>query len=155
MQFGRVDHLEEIDFKLPEDHSSIGSILGGISRTPKVYVGCAKWGRPDWIGKIYPKGAKEKDFLSHYVNHFGCIELNATHYRVFGKPTIEKWRSTVLDDFKFCPKFTNTISHFKRLRSAQEETILFYEQIKGFEDKLGPCFLQLHHILDQKNWKLF
>ena len=41
-------------------------------KSPKVYIGCAKWGRTEWIGKIYSPKAKEKDFLEHYVQHYIC-----------------------------------------------------------------------------------
>lgn len=147
MQFGRVtpSELENIDFQLTADPPETTSVIksNAVEKT-SVYIGCAKWGRKDWIGTLYPRGTKDKDFLAHYVKHFGCVELNATHYRVFSHETVVKWREMAGPDFRFCPKFTNTISHFKRLRGAQEETIRYYEQIETFEDKLGPSFLQLH-----------
>ncbi len=152
MQFGRVpeEELDSIDFSIPKDHPNNKNLLGSPNKNCQVYVGCAKWGRKDWIGKIYPSGTKEKDFLNHYVHHFGCIEMNATHYRVFANSTIEKWKNTATDNFKFCPKFTNSISHFKRLKGAHADTVAFYEQIEGFEETLGPPFLQLHHTFGPK-----
>ena len=45
--------------------------------------------------------------------------------------------------FKFCPKFSQSISHIKRLKNADEVTTSFYEGISAFGDKLGPLFLQL------------
>lgn len=147
MQFGKVDTslLDDIDFQLPEDPEVTRSVIqtSGADKTT-IYIGCAKWGRKDWVGTLYPKGTKDKDFLSHYVKHFGCVELNATHYRVFPLATVEKWRDIAGEDFRFCPKFTNSISHYKRLKGAHDDTMRFYEQIEAFEDKLGPSFLQLH-----------
>jgi len=60
----------------------------GTVATPQIYVGCAKWGRKDWVGKIYPEGIKESDFLKLYGKHFNSIELNATSTacRHRGKP---------------------------------------------------------------------
>jgi len=72
MDFGRVpeDELNKIDFSLPAEPVFNRSVLTGKpAKSPKVYIGCAKWGRTEWVGKIYPPGAKEKDFLDHYVQH--------------------------------------------------------------------------------------
>ncbi len=84
MEFGRVEEseLNNINFKLPEEPTFNSGVLSGKKNAnPKVYLGCAKWGRTEWIGKIYPTKEKEKDFLQHYVQHYNSIELNATHYK--------------------------------------------------------------------------
>ena len=80
MEFGRVleNELDGIDFSLPAEPAPNKKVLKGKpAKNPKVYVGCAKWGRTEWVGKIYPLKTKEKDFLQHYVEHYNCIELNA------------------------------------------------------------------------------
>src|SRR5579863_6374016 len=124
MEFGRVENVDAVDFTLPDDDPLTKRLFEEIKPTknkPEVYVGCAKWGRPDWIGKIYPKGTKQADFLKHYVTHFNSIELNAFFYRLFPKPTVEDWAATAGEDFKFCPKFTNNITHIRRLKNAEIE----------------------------------
>ena len=88
MEFGRVqeEELDKIDFKLPPDRLFNKQILPGKPvANPKVYVGCAKWGRVEWVGKIYPPKTKEKNFLDQYVLHYNSIELNATHYKIYGQ----------------------------------------------------------------------
>jgi uncharacterized protein YecE (DUF72 family) len=45
--------------------------------------------------------------------------------------------------FKFCPKFSQSISHIRRLKNAEDVTTSYYEGIMAFGDKLGPLFLQL------------
>jgi uncharacterized protein YecE (DUF72 family) len=146
MEFGRVDDLSKVDFTLPPDDKVTVQLFKELKKKParaNVYVGCAKWGRPDWIGQIYPKGTKAADFLKHYVNHFNCIELNALFYQLFPKPTIEKWAGLADNDFRFCPKFSNVITHIRRLKNASRETDAFLETISGFEKKLGTSFIQL------------
>jgi uncharacterized protein YecE (DUF72 family) len=108
-------------------------------------VGCAKWGRKEWIGQIYPPKTKEANFLDEYVKHFDCIELNATFYNVYGPDTITKWKAKAESNphFKFCPKFSQSISHIRRLKNAEDITTSYYEGIMAFGDKLGPLFLQL------------
>ena len=70
MDFGRVleNELDSIDFTLPKEPVFNKAILSGKkNENAKIYIGCAKWGRTEWIGKIYPPKTKEKDFLQHYI----------------------------------------------------------------------------------------
>lgn len=145
MDFGKLPDISRVDFTLPSDHPDTAALLEELkpSVNPRVYVGCAKWGRKDWIGKIYPPKTKESEFLDHYVKHFNCIELNATHYRIPDKATVLKWKSKAGKDFKFCPKFPQVITHIQRLRKSEGTTQEFYEAISGFGENLGTCFLQM------------
>lgn len=146
MDFGRVENIDSVNFTLPPDHSITKEVLKSINPNKKpvsLYVGCAKWGREDWIGKIYPKGTKSKDFLSHYVQYFNCIELNALFYNLQPKNIIERWASLAGSDFRFCPKFSNSISHIRQLKNADRETDRYIDHMLSFGNKLGPSFLQL------------
>jgi uncharacterized protein YecE (DUF72 family) len=148
MEFGKVspEDLSQIDFTLPPDHPGTTALLKKQNKKAdtKVFVGCAKWGRPDWVGKIYPKKTKAGDFLEHYARQFNCIELNATFYRMPTRKQTSGWKSKVGDDFKFCPKFVDQITHIKRLKEVDELTDRFLEGISGFEKNLGPVFLMPH-----------
>jgi len=149
MEFGRVnpEELATVDFTLPPDPElTITTLKAAKSNQPlQVHVGCAKWGRKEWIGQIYPPKTKEANFLDEYVKHFDCIELNATFYNVYGPDTIAKWKAKAESNphFKFCPKFSQSISHIRRLKNAEDITTSYYEGILAFGDKLGPLFLQL------------
>ena len=146
MKFGQAENIDKIDFTIPDDPPITEKVLGSLKKTKKgseIITGCAKWGRKDWIGKIYPKGTKEKDFLAEYVKHFQSIEMNATHYRIFPKETVAKWRDTAPKGFKYCPKFPQFISHIKRLKDADSMTEAYIDMISEFKNTLGPSFLQL------------
>ena len=149
MEFGRVtpQELAAIDFTLPPDTAlTLSTLAAAKSKDPlQVRVGCAKWGRKEWVGQIYPLKTKEANFLDEYVKHFDCIELNATFYNVYGPDTITKWKAKADSnpDFKFCPKFSQSISHIRRLKNAEDITTSYYEGVMAFGDKLGPMFLQL------------
>lgn len=155
MDFGKVDsvELEKIDFTLPPDHPATTKILdaAGAKTKTNFYVGCAKWGRPDWVGKIYPPKTKAADFLEHYARHFNCIELNATFYRMPTKNQIQGWKSKVGEGFKFCPKFVDQITHIKRLKETQELVDRFLEAIYEFKETLGPIFLMPHPQMGPKS----
>ncbi|WP_317169561.1 DUF72 domain-containing protein [Mucilaginibacter humi] len=117
-------------------------------------MGCAKWGRKEWVGQIYPPKTKDANFLDEYVKHFDSIELNATFYNLYPASTIAKWKekAELNPDFKFCPKFSQSISHIRRLKNAEEITTTFYEGILAFGDKLGPLFLQLSDNFTPKSY---
>lgn len=146
MEFGKVADVDAVDFTLPPDDKitiELFKTLKKHKKKPEVYIGCAKWGRPDWIGQIYPKGTKAADFLKHYTTHFNSIELNALFYQLFPKAMIEKWAGYAGADFRFSPKFSNYITHIKRLKDAEEATDEFLTTISYFGPKLGTSFIQL------------
>jgi uncharacterized protein YecE (DUF72 family) len=147
MEFGRVPEadLNNIDFSLSKEPAFNKTVLNGKAvKNSKVYLGCAKWGRTEWVGKIYPPKTKEKDFLQHYVNHYNSIELNATHYKVYGEAGIRKWADKAKGkDFKFCPKMYQGVTHRGGLKDKQFISNEFFRGIVGFEEHLGPIFVQV------------
>jgi len=147
MDFGRVPEkeLNKVDFKLPPDPPMNQSLLKGKkAKNPEVFIGCAKWGRKEWIGKIYPKGTKEANFLDEYVKHYNSIELNATHYKLYKASDLQKWIDKVKDkNFKFSPKVYQGISHFGSFKDKQFLTDAFLESMVAFGKHLGPIFLQV------------
>ncbi len=154
MEFGRVDEalLDKVDFSLPKEPAWNKSILKGRpAKKAKVYLGCAKWGRPEWVGKIYPPKTKEKDFLQHYVNHYNSIELNATHYRIWGEAGIAKWAEKAKGkDFKFCPKMYQGVTHRGSLLGKDFVTNEYFRGIVAFKEHLGPIFIQVSDSFSPK-----
>jgi uncharacterized protein YecE (DUF72 family) len=153
MEFGRLapEEIETVDFSLPPDYADTLELLNTKKKKKtQVFIGCAKWGRKDWIGTIYPPKTKEADFLSHYAKHFNCIELNATFYKIPTKAQTTKWREKVGSDFIFCPKFSQSITHIRRLKNSSEVTERFLEGISGFGKNLGPVFLMPHPQMGPK-----
>ena len=157
MEFGKVEPqiIHQIDFRLAPDTLLTQSVLKTAKKQSlKAYVGCAKWGRKEWVGKIYPKGTKDANFLDEYAKHFNSIEMNATFYKIYDAKTIAKWKEKAAantKDFKFCPKIAKPISHIKSLKDVEELTTEFYKGIMAFEEFLGPIFLQLSDSFGPKN----
>ncbi len=154
MEFGRVpeNELDGIDFSLPAEPAFNRTILKGKpAKDVKVYVGCAKWGRTEWVGKIYPPKTKEKDFLQHYVNHYNSIELNATHYKIYGPAGIQKWAEKAAGkDFLFCPKMYQGVTHRGSLKGKDFAVTEFLRGIVAFEEHLGPVFVQVSDVFSPK-----
>jgi uncharacterized protein YecE (DUF72 family) len=154
MEFGRVPEtaLSSINFSLPKEPAFNKTILNGkAAKNTKVYLGCAKWGRTEWLGKIYPPKTKEKDFLQHYVEHYNSIELNATHYKVYGEAGTKKWAEKAHGkDFIFCPKMYQGITHRGSLKGKDFITNEFFRGIVGLGEHLGPIFVQVSDAFSPK-----
>lgn len=152
MIFGNVDNPSSVNFKLPPDHKDTEKVLKQAKKKekPKVYVGCAKWNRTELKG-FYPKGTKDE--LAYYSSQFNSIELNASFYGTPSIPQVNSWQNKTPDDFKFFPKITRTISHFKRLRDVKYLVNEFCLNISKFESKLGMVFLQMNDNFAYKDFK--
>lgn len=145
MKFGKLSDISTVDFQLPTDNGDNERLLKKhpINDAPTLYVGCTGWGMKEWVGTVYPKGAKAKEFLSYYTKQFNTIELNTTHYRIPTVETITKWKAVATADFHFCPKIPQPISHSRDLGLSKDQILLFCEAIQGLEAQLGYSFMQL------------
>ncbi len=159
MEFGRVaeNKLDGIDFSLPAEPAANKLVLGNPKENPIVYVGCAKWGRKEWVGKIYPKRTKAIQFLEHYVKNYNSIELNSTYHELIGPEQISKWAAQAKGKgFKFCPKVNKLITHEREFIDVEFITTKFLEGILAFGENLGPIFLQVSESYHpDKRGKLF
>jgi uncharacterized protein YecE (DUF72 family) len=154
MHFGRIpeQELPAVDFSLAAEPAFNKNVLTGKpAKQPRVYLGCAKWGRKEWVGKIYPPGTKEKDFLQHYVQHYNSIELNATHYKIYGEAAIARWAAKARgQDFMFCPKMYQGVTHRGYLKGKDFITSEFLRGVLAFGEHLGPILVQLGETFSPK-----
>lgn len=146
MDFGKLPSISGVDFSLPADSPGNAQLLkrvGAPGSQSQVYVGAPVWSQKEWVGRIYPLGARANDYLKFYSQQFNTIELNTTHYRIPDEDTIKTWRSVSEPGFKFCPKFPQMISHEQMLQNAEAMTESFCKSVMGLGDRLGRSFLQL------------
>lgn len=147
MDFGKVpdEQLDHIDLSLPAESADNGLVLPGARvAKPQVRLGVPRWGDKSWVGRVYPKGTKETGFMEQYVKHFNCVELNATHYKIYSPAEIGKWAGRAAGrDFKFCPKVPQLISHYSNFNNVFDQTSAFLEGVLALEEHLGPIFLQV------------
>ncbi len=150
MKFGQVEDPSKIDFTLPKDHPKTKEILSQNKKgLENISIGCAKWNKTDLKG-FYPKGTKDE--LTYYVTQFNSIELNATFYGMPSAEQVSTWKEKTPKDFKFFPKITNTVSHFKRLINVTDVVTDYVTSIMNFDEKLGMVFLQLHDNFKPKDF---
>lgn len=150
MKFGSVETVEGLEFVLPADHSRTAQALEGGQSSLKVYTGCGKWGRKEWVGLIYPEGEPQRNFFKLYAQNFNSIELNATNYRLPNAATVKGWAENCSDEFRFCPKVHQSVTMFRRLRSVQGEMSYFKDVMEPLGKKLGAVLVQLPHNFTTK-----
>lgn len=152
MKFGQVEDPSQVDFTLPKDHAETAQILkkNKSKKEMQISVGCAKWNRNDLKG-FYPKGTKDE--LSYYGTQFNSIELNATFYGMPSAEQVKIWKEKTPKDFKFFPKITNTVSHFRRLLNVDDVVTQYATAVLNFDEKLGMVFLQLHDNFKPKDYE--
>lgn len=151
MKFGQVEDPSKVDFTLPKDHIETSKILKKTKpKSLEISIGCAKWNKTDLKG-FYPKGTKDE--LTYYATQFNSIELNATFYGMPTADQVETWKEKTPPNFKFFPKITNTVSHFRRLLNVTDVVTQFATAVLNFDEKLGMVFLQLHDNFKPKDYE--
>ena len=145
MDFGKLDDISTVDFGLPCTRFLLLDEEEKPSETVKrqVYIGPPVWANRQWVGKVYPSDAKERDFLWHYARQFTTIELNVTHYQIPTETTIARWIEATPPHFRFCPKWPQLISHDAQLRGVVGPTRQFIAAVERLGERLGTTFLQL------------
>lgn len=154
MDFGKLNDISTVDFKLPKDPIENSNRLAALKKeTPaKIMLGCTGWSNKEWKGSIYPKAAKPAEFLHHYSKQFGTLEMNTTHYRLPDREQVIKWYKQADKDFWFCPKLPQSISHRTYNHEIRERMKDFSLNILEMQEKLGCCFMQLPPYFGVDRW---
>lgn len=153
MEFGKLNDISQVDFNLPKDADRNQRVLtkSVAASQPKIYIGMARWGDRNLVGKLYPKGTTAKDYLYHYSRQFNTIEMNTTHYRIPNLDMVAQWKEKTPAHFEFCPKVPQVISHSSDFGESIRATDQFLEALYAFGDQLGLAFLQLPPTLEPRN----
>ncbi|MFO0590683.1 MAG: DUF72 domain-containing protein [Polyangiaceae bacterium] len=155
MDFGRLPSLAGVSFDLPPLPERSRRMLAFHSgaRDPDsaalwLRTGAPAWARKDWLGKMYPLGTPDREFLRLYARRVDSIELNASYYRVPSEEVLDGWASEVPDRFRFCPKVHQSITHRRALEESARDGFDFAVRMLRLGRLLGPGFLQLPPWLD-------
>ena len=89
---------------------------------------------------FYPVNLPQNKWLEFYAQHFGCVELNVTFYRLPKKVTFRNWYKRTPKEFKFVAKGSRFITHVKRLKECQESLKIFFDGAYKLKEKLA-CVL--------------
>lgn len=143
MKFGKLDSVDHLSFSLDVPEQDYSFLPKERSGKLEIIVGGTVWGVPQWKGTHFPAKAKPSEFLYYYSRLFPCIEFNGSHYRTPPVAQVQKWVEQVPENFLFCPKFPQSISHWRQFQNCERETDLFFEALFAFEKNLGTTFIQL------------
>jgi uncharacterized protein YecE (DUF72 family) len=109
----------------------------------KLYLGCAVWSFPGWVGDIFPTGTRSKKFLSIYSNYFPAVEGNTTFYAVPTPQIIDRWNEETPEEFRFCLKLPRDFTHSGLLSPQIRKSVDFLKLVGRLQAKLGMVFIQL------------
>jgi uncharacterized protein YecE (DUF72 family) len=98
---------------------------------------------PEWIGDVYPEGTKRSGMLAAYAKVFPAVEINMSFRRTPEESTIDRWRDSVPDDFRFTMKANQLITHWRRLVAVGDEVSEFIERARRLGERLGAVLFQI------------
>lgn len=96
-----------------------------------------------WKGCFYPDDLPAKKRLAYYASRLPAVEINNTFYRLPRESVLRAWAEQVPDGFRFVLKASRRITHFKRLRDADDETGYLLRTAGALGDRLGGILFQL------------
>lgn len=91
----------------------------------------------------YPPEFQGASRLTYYASLFSSLEVNSSFYKIPRLVTVERWRVSVPDHFKFTFKVPKTVTHVKGLQFSVRELELFIETVAQAGGKKGCLLLQL------------
>lgn len=106
-------------------------------------IGCPMWGNRHWKDTFFPSGAEAEHYLPLYSQVFNTVEGNTTFYGVPNIETAKKWAEQASDDFRFCFKLPQRVTHTLKLRHAEKDTAAYFKALEPLAEQCGPFLLQL------------
>ena len=109
------------------------------------YAGTSGWAYAAWKPAFYPAKLPQKDFLKYYATQLNAVEVNYTFRRMINEKTIAAWLAQTPETFRIALKAHQAITHFKRLKNAEEPLRRFVDSIQPLAQagRLGPVLFQL------------
>lgn len=101
------------------------------------------WTIKPWRGNVYPQKTPQRLWPEYYGKQFNAIEFNATHYRIYSAEKMAAWAAVMPEDFRFCTKFPQIISHYRRFARCEGPTDDFIGGLLALGSKRGTTFIQL------------
>ena len=112
---------------------------------PKLFTGTSGFAYAQWKPAFYPKNVPAKRFLAYYASRLNSVEINYTFRRLPSAATLANWNEMTPLGFSFAVKAHERITHFLRLKNAEEFTGAFFQAVEPLlaAGRLGPVLFQL------------
>ena len=108
-----------------------------------VWVGTSGFSYKEWKKNFYPSDLPADQFLSHYATRLNGVEIDATFYRMPTPKSLENWRDSTPENFRFAIKASQQITHRQRLRCPPMRSSTFTACFPTLGTKLGIVLYQL------------
>ena len=134
----------------------------------KLIIGTCSWKYDSWKGIIYPNENKI-NYLKEYSKHYNSVEVDQWFWSLFDivklpeKKTVEEYKESVPDDFKFIIKVPNsiTLTHYYSKNKAEplrknpyfmsvdlfEE---FLQTMKPIKNQIASLIFQFEYLNKEK-----
>jgi len=108
-----------------------------------IWLGTSGFSYKEWRPIFYPSDLSEKQFLTFYASRLNSVEIDYTFYRMPTAKTIEAWRAATQENFRFCLKASQQITHRQRLKVPSDALEYLLNVVTGLESRLGLILYQL------------
>jgi len=109
-----------------------------------VFVGVSGFSYSSWVGRFYPEGLKNDEFLGYYSKHLGSVEINSSFYAAPSAAMVRSWAAKTAEEFRFAFKAPRLITHILKLgKGASEASAKLFATIGNLGPRLGPVLFQL------------
>jgi uncharacterized protein YecE (DUF72 family) len=121
-----------------------------------LFAGTSGFSYPAWKPGFYPADVPASRFLTHYASRLNATEVNYSFRRSPSASTLEGWAARTPPHFLFAMKAHQRITHWLRLKGAEEATRFFLEALAPLREheRLGPVLLQLPPDLQRDDERL-
>jgi uncharacterized protein YecE (DUF72 family) len=94
---------------------------------------------------FYPDKLAQKKFLQYYSSQVNAVEVNYSFRHFIAEKTLLNWIQDTPENFRFCVKAHQAITHVRRLKNAEEPLQRFVDSLAPLASagKLGPALFQL------------
>lgn len=101
------------------------------------------WADRRWIGRYFPDDTPNGRELAAYATWCTAVEGNTTFYGLPAPATVERWAEDAPEHFRFMFKLPRTITHERRLRSADAEVAEALRRLEPLGERAAPISIQL------------
>ncbi len=112
---------------------------------PRLFAGASGFAYSQWKPDFYPRNVPARRFLEHYASRLNSVEINYTFRRLPSVSTLANWTGMTPSGFSFAVKAHQRITHFLRLKNAEEFAGVFFQSLEPLlaAGRLGPVLFQL------------
>jgi uncharacterized protein YecE (DUF72 family) len=114
-----------------------------MGQTGQIRIGTSGFSYKEWLGGFYPDKLPGAKMLAYYAERMPTVEINYTFRAMPKREMLEKWAAQTPENFRFALKAPQRITHFARLRGADEVVEHFIDTASALGQRLGPVLFQL------------